>query len=68
MANRSDRNLVSGISRSAGFESGMRLRREAGSALLLVLFAIILLTGLITATVAFVSVDVDEYEIGRAHV
>jgi general secretion pathway protein K len=61
MANRSDRNLVSGISRSTSFESGMHLRRETGSALLLVLFAIVLLTGLITATVAFVSVDVDEY-------
>jgi Type II secretion system (T2SS), protein K len=61
MANRSDRNLVSGISRSTSFESGMSPRREAGSALLLVLFAIILLTALITATVAFVSVDVDEY-------
>jgi general secretion pathway protein K len=61
MANRSDRYLVPGISRSTSFERGMRLRRDAGSALLLVLFAIILLTGLITATVAFVSVDVDEY-------
>jgi len=39
----------------------MRVRHQAGSALLLVLFAIVLLTGLITATVAFVSVDVDEY-------
>jgi general secretion pathway protein K len=36
------------------------LDRRRGSALLLVLFAIILLTGLITATVAFVSNDVDE--------
>jgi general secretion pathway protein K len=36
-------------------------RHPSGSALLLVLFAIILLTGLITATVAFVSNDVDEY-------
>jgi general secretion pathway protein K len=35
--------------------------RHRGSALLLVLFTIILLTGLITATVAFVSNDVDEY-------
>ena len=50
--------------------SGFALRRgvrhgadqqRAGSALLLVLFAIILLSGLITATVAFVSNDVDEY-------
>src|SRR5271156_1949699 len=36
-------------------------QRQSGSALLLVLFAIVLLSGLITATVAFVSVDVDEY-------
>jgi general secretion pathway protein K len=36
-------------------------RQPGGSALLLVLFAIILLSGLITATVAFVSNDVDEY-------
>ena len=35
--------------------------RERGSALLLVLFAIILLTGLVTATVDFVGIDVDEY-------
>jgi general secretion pathway protein K len=35
--------------------------QRSGSALLLVLFAIILLSGLITATVAFVSNDVDEY-------
>ena len=35
--------------------------RSQGSALLLVLFAIILLTGLITATVGFVKNDVDEY-------
>jgi general secretion pathway protein K len=36
-------------------------QQRGGSALLLVLFAIILLSGLITATVAFVSNDVDEY-------
>ncbi len=36
-------------------------RRSQGSALLLVMFAIILLTGLITATVGFVKNDVDEY-------
>src|ERR1700732_4325896 len=36
-------------------------RSRRGSALLLVLFAIILLTGLITATVSFVKSDVDEY-------
>ncbi len=42
--------------------SGSVLRhRNQGSALLLVLFAIILLTGLITATVGFVKNDVDEY-------
>jgi general secretion pathway protein K len=35
--------------------------RSQGSALLLVLFAIILLTGLIAATVGFVKNDVDEY-------
>jgi general secretion pathway protein K len=35
--------------------------RSQGSALLLVLFAIILLSGLITATVGFVKNDVDEY-------
>jgi general secretion pathway protein K len=35
--------------------------RYRGSALLLVLFAIILLTGLVTATVGFVKNDVDEY-------
>ena len=39
----------------------MGTRRLRGSALLLVLFAIILLTGLVTATVGFVSNDVDEY-------
>jgi len=37
------------------------IRRRRGSALLLVLFAIILLTGLVTATVGFVSNDADEY-------
>jgi len=36
-------------------------QQQSGSALLLVLFAIILLSGLITATVSFVSNDVDEY-------
>jgi general secretion pathway protein K len=41
------------------FTTGKRSRR--GSALLLVLFAIILLTGLVTATVGLVSNDVDEY-------
>jgi type II secretory pathway component PulK len=37
-------------------------RQDRGSALLLVLFAILLLSGLITATVAFVRNDIDEYE------
>jgi general secretion pathway protein K len=41
--------------------SGSKNRRKRGSALLLVLFAIILLSGLITATVQFVRIDVDEY-------
>lgn len=36
-------------------------RQDRGSALLLVLFAILLLSGLITATVAFVRSDMDEY-------
>ncbi len=43
---------------TSGFGAGSRRR---GSALLLVLFAIILLTALVTATVGFVSNDVDEY-------
>ena len=52
--------------RRSGFPLNRGLRyaadqQPAGSALLLVLFAIILLSGLITATVAFVSNDVDEY-------
>jgi general secretion pathway protein K len=64
MADRSNKVLVE---RSAGStepaertETFLR-RQRRGSALLLVLFAIILLTGLITATVAFVRNDVDEY-------
>lgn len=40
---------------------GSGLTANRGSALLLVLFAIILLSGLITATVQFVRIDVDEY-------
>lgn len=46
-----------------GFVLSTKGSRQAprGSALLLVLFAIILLTGLVTATVGFVSNDVDEY-------
>ena len=50
----------SAFARSEGVRSATGQLR-AGSALLLVLFAIILLSGLITATVAFVSNDVDEY-------
>jgi general secretion pathway protein K len=64
MADRSNRVLVEG---SGGSPKPVE-RREAyfrrrcrGSALLLVLFAIILLSALITATVGFVSNDVDEY-------
>jgi general secretion pathway protein K len=38
-----------------------RNKARSGSALLLVLFAILLLSGVITATVAFVRNDVDEY-------
>src|SRR5215472_19079565 len=38
-----------------------RASGKRGSALLLVLFTIILLTGLITATVGFLKNDVDEY-------
>ena len=49
----------SDFARSNGY--GTQWPAAAGSALLLVLFAIILLSGLITATVAFVSNDVDEY-------
>ena len=53
-------------SRRSGFALSGAVRhaadqQRAGSALLLVLFAIILLSGLVTATVAFVSNDVDEY-------
>ena len=46
---------------SSGCSAAVLWRRRQGSALLLVLFAIILLTGLITATVGFVKNDVDEY-------
>ena len=54
------RSRRSGFARSGGVRFAADQQR-AGSALLLVLFAIILLSGLITATVAFVSNDVDEY-------
>jgi general secretion pathway protein K len=50
----------SGVALSRGVRPAVDQERS-GSALLLVLFAIILLSGLITATVAFVSNDVDEY-------
>src|ERR1700686_1852020 len=64
MAERANRDLVEKSVNSTEpvkwNELGTRSRRR-GSALLLVLFAIILLTGLVTATVAFVKNDVDEY-------
>jgi general secretion pathway protein K len=50
----------SGFARRKGVRQAID-QQPGGSALLLVLFAIILLSGLITATVAFVSNDVDEY-------
>ena len=58
MANRSNRVLAE---YSAECSPAVLGHRNQGSALLLVLFAIILLTGLITATVGFVKNDVDEY-------
>jgi len=58
MANRSNRVLAE---YSAECTAAVLRHRSQGSALLLVLFAIILLTGLITATVGFVKNDVDEY-------
>jgi general secretion pathway protein K len=64
MADRSNRNLVeksaSSMEPVKWNGPGIRARRR-GSALLLVLFAIILLTGLVTATVGFVKNDIDEY-------
>src|SRR6202451_915025 len=62
MADRTHRIIVNRLLHPFGFvqsKTGNRSRR--GSALLLVLFAIILLTGLVTATVGLVSNDVDEY-------
>ena len=50
-----------GTKRRSSEPNIFRARRRRGSALLLVLFAIILLSGLVTATVGFVSNDVDEY-------
>src|SRR5580700_5021794 len=64
MADRSNRILVQESARSCEpveRKETFSHHRRRGSALLLVLFAIILLSGLITATVAFVSDDVDEY-------
>jgi general secretion pathway protein K len=58
MADSSNRVLAA---HSADGRSAVLWGRNRGSALLLVLFAIILLTGLITATVAFVKNDIDEY-------
>jgi general secretion pathway protein K len=58
MANRSNR-VLAGY--SVECSAAVLRHRSQGSALLLVLFAIILLTGLITATVGFVKNDVDEY-------
>jgi len=64
MADRANRDLVEKSVNSTQSvkwnELGARARYR-GSALLLVLFAIILLTGLVTATVGFVKNDVDEY-------
>jgi general secretion pathway protein K len=62
MADRSNRIIVHQFFHSSGYVPGRFVNRERrGSALLLVLFAIILLTSLVTATVSFVSNDVDEY-------
>src|ERR1700693_1692178 len=62
MADRANRIVVGSAASTGSAERTptMCCRRD-GSALLLVLFAIILLTGLVTATVAFVKNDVDEY-------
>jgi general secretion pathway protein K len=64
MADRSNRILVQESARSCEpveRKETFSHHRRRGSALLLVLFAIILLSGLVTATVAFVSNEVDEY-------
>lgn len=62
MASYSVRTIASRLLlRPARSRRGSRLTANRGSALLLVLFAIILLSGLITATVQFVRIDVDEY-------
>jgi general secretion pathway protein K len=60
MADRSTRRLALKNLRRAEAKSSPRAEK-LGSALLLVLFAIILLSSLVTATVAFVGNDVDEY-------
>jgi general secretion pathway protein K len=60
MADRSTRRLALKNLRGAEAKSSSRAGK-LGSALLLVLFAIILLSSLVTATVAFVGNDVDEY-------
>jgi general secretion pathway protein K len=52
---------IARIVQSKKWKRGLIRRSDCGSAMLLVLFAILLLTGLITATVAFVRLDVDEY-------
>ncbi len=62
MADRANRVLVHRLLNTSGFIAcKLAGSRRRGSALLLVLFAIILLTALVTATVGFVSNDVDEY-------
>jgi general secretion pathway protein K len=62
MADRANSVLVHRLLNTSGFVAcQLAGRRCRGSALLLVLFAIILLTALVTATVRFVSDDVDEY-------
>jgi general secretion pathway protein K len=64
MAERANRDLVEkSVNSTQSLRwNGLGTRaRYRGSALLLVLFAIILLTGLVTATVGFVKNDVDEY-------
>src|ERR1700732_4126861 len=60
MADRSTRRLALKNLGRAEAKSSSRAGK-LGSALLLVLFAIILLSSLVTATVAFVGNDVDEY-------
>lgn len=69
MADRSNRVVIAGSAGSAEKADStgrtaedILWRRDRGSALLLVLFAILLLSGLITATVAFVRSDIDEYD------